>query len=422
MKCMAVQSDGRVLIGGYFTKVNGVARTNLARLNSDGSLDSSFLSGLAGPDAGVWSIALQGDGKILIGGYFINVNGVTRSYLARLNPDGSFDSSFLNGLAGPDYDVLSITFQSDGKVLIGGGFGSVNGRGQSGVARLNPDGSLDSSFAPQLGGELNDQFSSLAVQTDGKILVGGSFGYVNGIPCRNIVRLIGNYAAPGILIPPQTQTAEAGSSACFSVRVTGSPLMCYQWYFNGTNAIGCTNCWLELTNVDFSQSGTYTLVVTNFLGAVTSAPAMLNVIPMVERRPVPAVNLMGETGSSLNVEFTGALESPANWLPLDTVSLTSTTQYYFDLTSPLPSQRFYRAWQSGTPSVVPSLSLPGMIPAITLTGNIGDQLRLDYINQFGPTNAWFALDTITLTNTSQLYFDVSSISQPLRLYRIVPAP
>jgi hypothetical protein len=102
--------------------------------------------------------------------------------------------------------------------------------------------------------------------------------------------------------------------------------------------------------------------------------------------------------------------------------LTSTSQFYFDVSLPLPSQRFYRAWQSGPPSVAPSLSLPGLVPAITLTGNVGDSLRLDYINQIGPTNAWVTLDTVTLTNTTQLYFDVSVPGQPPRLYRIVPLP
>jgi hypothetical protein len=89
---------------------------------------------------------------------------------------------------------------------------------------------------------------------------------------------------------------------------------------------------------------------------------------------------------------------------------------------PLQSQRFYRAWQSGASSAIPSLNLPGMIPTVTLTGNVGDALRLDGINQFGPTNAWTTLNTITLTNTSQLYFDISALGQPSRLYRIVPVP
>jgi hypothetical protein len=148
---------------------------------------------------------------------------------------------------------------------------------------------------------------------------------------------------------------------------------------------------------------------------------LLNVIAAVERRPVPAVHLNGEPGSTMNLECADNLAPAPGWLPLATVSLNSTAQYYFDLSAPLPPQRFYRVWQAGTPSVVPSLNL-NFVPAITLTGNVGDSLRLDYINAIGPTDAWVTLDTVTLTNTSQLYFDVSSIGQPRRLYRIVPAP
>jgi hypothetical protein len=176
-----------------------------------------------------------------------------------------------------------------------------------------------------------------------------------------------------------------------------------------------------LTNILFSQSGTYTVVVTNVYGAVTSAPAMVNVIPAVERRPVPGLKLTGETGSLLNVDYASSLSLAPNWTTLGSVSLTSTSQFYFDISAPLPPQRFYRAWQMGTPGVVPSLNL-NFVPAITLTGNVGDSLRLDYINAIGPTNAWVTPASVTLTNTSQLYFDVSAPGQPQRLYRIVPVP
>ena len=163
------------------------------------------------------------------------------------------------------------------------------------------------------------------------------------------------------------------------------------------------------------------MVVSNVLGAATSGPAMLNVIAAVERRPVPGVRVSGEAGSLLNVDYASLLSHSPDWTPLGAVSLTSTSQYYFDLTLPLPPQRFYRAWQTGTPDVMASLDLH-LVPAITLTGNIGDSVRLDYINQFGSTDAWFTLDTVALTNTSQLYFDVSAWRQPQRLYRLVPLP
>jgi uncharacterized repeat protein (TIGR03803 family) len=231
--------------------------------------------------------------------------------------------------------------------------------------------------------------------------------------------------APTIISLPQSQTAEVGSTANFTPDVAGDPVMTYEWFFNGTNLISCsTNCALQLTNIQFSQSGSYTVIITNAFGAVTSAPVLLNVIAPVARRPVPGVQVMGKAGSLLNVDYANSLSPSPNWTAVGPVSLTSTSQYCFDVTVPvpLPSQRFYRAWQTGTPSVVPSLNLSGMVTAITLTGNVGDSLQVDYINQFGPTNAWVTLGTVTLTNTSQLYFDVSAIGQPPRLYQIVPVP
>jgi len=148
---------------------------------------------------------------------------------------------------------------------------------------------------------------------------------------------------------------------------------------------------------------------------------MLNVIAAVERRPVPGINLFGEAGSLLNLDYAGGLSPAPEWLPLDAVSLVSTSQYCFDLTATLPPERFYRAWQTGTPAVPPSLGL-NFVPAITLTGDIGNAVRVDGINQFGPTDAWFTLDTVMLTNSSQLYFDVTAPGQPPRLYRLVPVP
>ena len=228
---------------------------------------------------------------------------------------------------------------------------------------------------------------------------------------------------PTIQTFPQTQTAEAGSAVCLWAQATNALPLFYRWCLNGTNLTSySTNSDLELTNLQFSQSGAYTVVFRNVLGAATSAPAMLNVIPAVERRPVPGIKVAGDAASLLNLDHADSLSPAPNWKTMATITLSNTSQFYFDLTTPLPPQTFYRVRQTGTPSVTPSLKLAGMVPAITLTGSIGDSLRLDYINQFGPTDAWVTLDTITLTNTSQLYFDVSVIGQPPRLWRIVPVP
>jgi hypothetical protein len=228
---------------------------------------------------------------------------------------------------------------------------------------------------------------------------------------------------PAIQTSPRTQTAEAGSAVGLGVEVSGALPLFYQWYLNSTHLIsGCTNTELDLTSLQLSQSGAYTVVATNAFGAVTSAPAMLNVIAAVERRPAAGLKLMGEAASLLKVDYANSLSATQNWTTLGSVSLTGTSQYYFDASMPLPPQRFYRAWQTGTPGVLPSPSMLGFFPALTLRGNLGGTVRVDYVNQFGPTDAWVTLATVPLTNTSQLYFDVSAPGQPPRLYRLVPLP
>jgi hypothetical protein len=253
------------------------------------------------------------------------------------------------------------------------------------------------------------------------LFVGGEFSLA-GTDVSPFIAQANLGSAPTILMPPQTQTAEAGSAVGLWVDAHSPLPLFYLWYLNSTNLMsGSTNCELALSSVQFSQSGAYSVVVTNVFGAVTSAPAMLNVIAAVEHRPVPGVKVTGETGSLLTVDYASSLSPEPNWTVLGSVSLTSTPQYYFDLTLPLPPQRFYRAWQAGTPGVRPSLDLH-LVPAITLTGSIGHSVRLDYIDQFGPIDAWVTLASVTLTNTSQLHFDVSAPGQPQRLYRLVPIP
>jgi hypothetical protein len=226
---------------------------------------------------------------------------------------------------------------------------------------------------------------------------------------------------PNITHPPQDQTAYAGSTVNFRAKTAGSPPLAYQWSFNGSAISGADSTNLHLTNVSPTQAGAYTLVVTNVAGAVTSAPAMLSVIPPVERRMVPALALQGQQGSLLHLDDADSLVPSPGWMTFDSVTLTNSSQWYFDVSMPLPAQRFYRAWQSGGPSVLPALDLK-MVPAITMTGPVGGSVRVDYINQFGPTDAWVTLDTATLANTSQLYFDVSAPGQPPRLYRLVQIP
>ena len=157
----------------------------------DGSLDTDFLNNVAGADGRVWSIALQTDGKTLIGGDFISMNGVIRNHLARLNINGSLDT--FSTVTGVDDAIWSLAMQSDGRILIGGQFTSVLGISRSSLARLNPDGFMDSSFLNLAAGP-NGTVRCLAIQGDGKILIGGQFTAVNLTPRSYAARLLGTGA------------------------------------------------------------------------------------------------------------------------------------------------------------------------------------------------------------------------------------
>ena len=188
---VVLQPDGRILIGGRFTSVGGVTRSRIARLNADSTLDDSFDPG-TGADADVNVICLQRDGKLLIGGWFANVNGTPRGGLARLNADGSLDSDFDPG-AGANNAVNALALQGDGKVLVGGTFTSIDGTNQNRIARLNLNGSLDATFVPPSGidgsGGPTRRVLSIVVQPDGRVLIGGWFSSANGQPCTGLVRL-----------------------------------------------------------------------------------------------------------------------------------------------------------------------------------------------------------------------------------------
>lgn len=230
--------------------------------------------------------------------------------------------------------------------------------------------------------------------------------------------------APLITSQPQSQTALPGWRTVFKANVSGETPLSYFWFFNGHPAPArarADGSALTLTNVSLGDSGAYTLVITNLWGAVTSAPAMLNVIPPVDLSFVPGVVGSAQSGTALNFEYRDQLASTENWQPMAEVALgTNTSQVCVD-SSPIPTARFYRAWQTNGVAQAPLLSMK-LVPAITLTGTVGGSVQVDYINQVGPTDAWATLATMPLTNTSQLYFDTSAIGRPARLYRLLPVP
>ena len=186
VRAIAIQPDGRAILGGFFTSVNGENRNRIARLNYDGSLDGTFNPG-GGADNPVQVVVLQPDGKVLIGGDFASYNGYNRSRFARLNSDGSLDQDFDIG-TGADLVVNAIALQPDGRVVVVGDFAHFNSVPLRGIARLNADGSIDESFNPGVG--FNDSVRLVGVQEDGRILVGGFFTEFNGVVRNRVARLM----------------------------------------------------------------------------------------------------------------------------------------------------------------------------------------------------------------------------------------
>ena len=181
---VAIQQDGKLVIAGEFTSVNNIGLNRIARLNTEGTLDSAFIPGTGVNDA-VYSVALQADQRILIGGLFAQVGGTNRSGVARLTQVGLLDLSFNPG-AGVDNPVYKVLALPDGNILLGGAFSTFNGVSRRGVARLHPDGSADLSFHPGVGA--NGTVYALAQQED-KYIVGGSFTLFNNQLLTNLARL-----------------------------------------------------------------------------------------------------------------------------------------------------------------------------------------------------------------------------------------
>ena len=189
--CVRVQADGKILLAGAFTTVNGQPRNRIARLHADGTLeDTATFNPGTGANGTVFCVTQQPDGKILLAGEFTTVNGQARKGIARLHPDGSVeDLTTFNPGAGTNPRAFNAVVQADGKILISGDFISVDGQPRNGIARLNADGSIESTTTFNPGTGANGEVNSIVVQVDGRILLSGSFTTVNGQSRVRIARL-----------------------------------------------------------------------------------------------------------------------------------------------------------------------------------------------------------------------------------------
>lgn len=202
IEALVLQTDGGILVAGRFDRLKGVARTNLARLNSDGSMGAALATRLsAGAESGwIRASAIDAVGRLLIGGVFDKVNGLTRHNLARLDTNGVLDLGFVappfTDIAGGDLDVdlRNIILQPNGKLVVSILRRQPNGDVLSDLVRLNPDASRDSGFNVVISNRFYAELPLATVlrQPDGRFLIAGQFTHVNGVARRNIARLNSN--------------------------------------------------------------------------------------------------------------------------------------------------------------------------------------------------------------------------------------
>jgi len=187
----SVQSDGKIIVTGNFNTYNGVSASKIVRLNSDGSRDNTFNIGTGFGGGAVDKSIIQSDGKIVAVGRFTSYNGTPCNNIVRLNSDGSVDTSFVIGTGfspnspsgGPGY----IKQDNNGKLLIGGSFTSYNGVSYKNIIRLNSNGSVDTSFS--VGSGFDDYVHGFIVLSNSSIIVVGRFSTYNSISAKNIVKL-----------------------------------------------------------------------------------------------------------------------------------------------------------------------------------------------------------------------------------------
>lgn len=190
VRAVAIQADGKILFGGSFAQYNGIAQGKIVRVNSIGAIDNAFNSGGAGFNASgaVYSLAIQTDGKIIVGGSFVQYNATAKNRLVRLTTSGAIDAGFNSGGSSASGDVNALKLQPDGKILAGGTFTQYNTSAEGRIVRLSTTGTIDAGFNSGGSGASAD-VNTIALQSNGKIILGGIFTQFNTTAHNRIIRL-----------------------------------------------------------------------------------------------------------------------------------------------------------------------------------------------------------------------------------------
>ena len=315
---LAVRANGTVVAWG-------------ANYSGETNVPPDLTNAVAVSGGGNFSLALLGSGTVVAWGY--NYSGET-----------SIPAGLKNVTAIAAGTSHSLALQADGTVVAWGD-------NTDGECQVPPD--LTNAIAIAAG-----NLSSMAVRADGTVvawgfdastptnLTGVTAIAIASAPFTGLALASASQGSVAIsTIGPLSQTVEVGSQAFFSVAALGSQPLSYQWLF-GTNAItGATNSSLPLYNVQTSQAGSYSVVVSNVYGAITSQSLVLNVVPGLDINMVPALTLKGGVGLTYRIDFINAIGPTNNWTALATVTLTNGQQFYFDASAIGQPSRVYRVVQ-----------------------------------------------------------------------------
>ncbi|MFM9955339.1 MAG: hypothetical protein ACKVVO_14880 [Opitutaceae bacterium] len=265
LDAVQVLADGRLLVAGAFSRVNGIARPGLVRLQSDGTLDASYT-----PDFslfGSFTTALPlPDGRTLVFGGTVSGNQ-WRSRVLGLRVDGSVDPTFQ-----PPTDTIyqGVTLLDDGSFF-------------SSDRRWTADGWPDLNFTPRI---RRSTFASIAwaaaTTADGRLWLGGYFDQVSSQSHSALVRF-NPTDLPAITVPPKSQKVVAGSDAFLQVALGTAQPTSTRWTLNGTTIPGATTTNLRLSPLRPEENGDYRAIVTIGGQTFTSAPATLTVLANTTR-------------------------------------------------------------------------------------------------------------------------------------------
>ncbi|MFD2785649.1 beta strand repeat-containing protein [Hymenobacter rubripertinctus] len=409
---VVVQPNGKILLGGSFRVMNGGPQSGavVRRFNADGTTDGSFQPVLSSNvDANVQALALQADGKFLLGGSFNVGPFTTARYLERRNADGSLDAGFPTG--GPNFSVAAVQVQADGKLVLGGLFTSYAGTARGRLARLNPDGTLDNGFATGAG--FNSNVRALTLQADGKLLATGTFTSYNGSPATRIARL----NPDGSL--NDTATPIAGATYAWSNGQTGASITVDQagsYSATASYGSGCTatsravqvTADTTLTNLIVSTaqtiSGSYNNVTITGTGAATLGAALQVAGTLtVQAGGSLVTNCQPVTGAGSFVLAAGGTLSICDAAGISSSGATGAVQLAGSRTfSPTATYRYAgtqaQTTGSGLPAQVRNLEV-GNAAGLTLTQplSVGRELRLTTGNLTLNGRALTLLSSDTLT-------------------------